>query len=182
MMSDKEQINPYAGRDHESGQGLNSADLPAIAALVGTATGELKKIDERNVGDSSFTQALKMNPTQAVKSIIGSPGSPTPQPQSTHHHPPVSSPPSVSPPPPVSSPPPMDMSSLESRVLALEKFMETQKRDLKFKRGITYDIATSTIKGNFKNPSDILDIVLTELAKNTKTITLKLRDANKSSK
>ena len=177
MMSDTDQINPYAGRDHESSQGLNSTDLPAIAALVGTTTGELKKIDERNLGDSSFTQALKMNPTQAVKSIIGSPGSSIPQSQSTHNPPPL-----MSSPPPVSSPPPMDISSLESRVLALEKFMETQKRDLKFKRGITYDIATSTIKGNFRNPSDILDIVLTELAKNTKTITLKLCDANKSSK
>lgn len=192
-MSDPAAENPYNGRDHESNNGLSQADLPAIAALVGTASGELKKIDERNVGDSTFTQALKMNPTQAVKSMIGAvktpPAAPQSVPTSAQPPPPAVHQPVPLPPEARTSPPPapsplsdVEHASLESRILALEKFMETQKRSLKFKRGITYDITTSTIKGNFKNPSDILDIILTELAKNTKTITLKLCDANKTSK
>lgn len=183
-MSETPSDNPYATRNHEDGSGLNSNDLPAIAALVGTTTGELKKIDERNIGDSSFTQALKMNPHEAVKSLVGTghsrpPGHSVPPSGHTAPIPPVRQNTS---PPPSAVEPAFDTSTIESRILALEKFMETQKRDLKFKRGITYDISTATIKGNFKSPSDILDIVLTEMAKNTKTITLKLSNANKPSK
>ena len=73
-----------------------------------------------------------------------------------------------------------ELEDLRKRVSVLEKLVESDKAVVKFKRGISYDLNTTTIKGNFKNPGDVIDIVLNEMAKNTKTITLKLCDANKN--
>ena len=88
--------NPYAGRSHEGG-GVNSGDIRSIAALVGNVSGQLKDIDKKIIGSQSnqFTQALKMNPTQAVKNIVGTPPAPPAAP------PPSSSPVAVDVPPEV---------------------------------------------------------------------------------
>ena len=46
-MSDSQQtdVNPYANRDHEHSQ-LNGTDLKAVAALVGTAASELRRLKQ----------------------------------------------------------------------------------------------------------------------------------------
>lgn len=185
-MSDSQQtdVNPYANRDHENSQ-LNGTDLKAVAALVGTAASELRSIDEKNVGDSSFTKALKFDPVTAVKTAVKTSNIPVqtnPKPVATQSVPVA---------------PPLgkqltewqgsgyqnssdELEDLRKRVSVLEKLVESDKAVVKFKRGISYDLNTTTIKGNFKNPGDVIDIVLNEMAKNTKTITLKLCDANKN--
>ena len=88
-------------------------------------------------------------------------------------------------PPPVPSPVIQNndyTAELEKRVRALESVVESYKKVEKFKRGIGYSISTAKIKGEFKDPSTILDIISTEISKNTKTITLKLLDATTESK
>ena len=196
-----EDHNPYAGRDHENTQTPNN--LRSIAALVGNVSGQLKDIDKKIVGgqNNQFTQALKMDPTQVVKSIVGaggpSPAVPPPAPvlpPEPASQPAQQIPQPPPPPPPTPEPVPVPtaqpgeivyspgMEELIKRIDALESALDKTNRALKFKRGISYNINTATIKGNFKNPNDIVDIVLAELAKNTKTITIKLEDANKARK
>ena len=70
--------------------------------------------------------------------------------------------------------------SIEKRITQLEKVIESYKKITKFKRGISYTINTAKISGEFKDPIDIIDIVTTELAKQTKSITLKLNDNTKN--
>lgn len=183
--------NPYDSRDHQARSGVNKDDLHSIAALVGNVSGQLKDIDKKIVGDgNSQTQALKINPTQSVKQIMGTGYPPPVAPphinnsttQSVPSQPVASHPPvGVAPPPPVG----VDINGLREllqRVEKLEAQISSYKKIFKFKRGISYDINTSTIKGNFKDPQDITDVILTELAKNAKSITLKLNDANKTRK
>ena len=184
--------NPYAGRNHEAPPSTGPADLHSIAALVGNVSGQLKDIDSKIVGGHNpYTQALKIDPMQAVKSIVGPKSAPPPPAPS----PPASIPESVEPtlpemiPAPITtSPPPAvttsgeDIRSLERRVEKLERDVCNYNKSFKFKRGISYSLSTSSIKGNFKNPNDIVDVVLSELAKNAKSITLKLEDANKTRK
>ena len=50
----------------------------------------------------------------------------------------------------------------------------------RFKRGVSYTINTAKISGEFKDVGTILDIVSAELAKQTKTITIKLNDNTKN--
>jgi hypothetical protein len=71
---------------------------------------------------------------------------------------------------------------LERRVDELESIIESYKKIVKFKRGISYSINTVKIKGEFKDPTTILDLISTELAKQTKIITLKLNDSTKLKK
>lgn len=178
--------NPYAGRSHEDG-GVDTGDVHSIAALVGNVSGQLKDIDKKIVGgqNNQYTQALKMNPTQAVKSIIGSAphppvASPPPPEVAPSTQPAVVSPNRPAPPPPPEQPDEIvNVSSLEKRIEKLERDICNYNKSFKFKRGISYNLNTSSIKGNFKNPDDIIDVVLSELAKNAKTITIKLEDANK---
>lgn len=185
-MSDQD--NPYSSRDHQSDAGVNREDLHSIAALVGNVTGQLKDIDKKIVGDgNSYTQALKINPTQSVKQIMGTvvpkTNSPPPAP------PPVNSVPQPAPVPlrvePTQTVVEQNVDGLRElihRVEKLEQQISSYKKTFKFKRGISYDINTSSIKGNFKDPQDIVDVILTELAKNAKSITIKLNDANKTRK
>lgn len=190
-----EDHNPYAGRDHENTQTPNN--LRSIAALVGNVSGQLKDIDKKIVGgqNNQYTQALKMDPTQVVKSIVGAggpapavpppapilPPAPAAQPVQQISQP-RQPPPPPPPPEPIVEAPAPELVDLEKRVEKLERDICNYSKSFKFKRGISYNINTSTIKGNFKNPNDIVDIVLTELAKNAKTITIKLEDANKARK
>ena len=94
-----------------------------------------------------------------------------------HPHAPVEPPPV-----PYITQPPVSSPDLERRVRELEGIIESYKKITKFKRGISYSISTAKIKGEFKDPETILDLISTELAKQTKTITLKLNDSTKPKK
>ena len=180
-MSDKteEGPNPYANRDHEQTSSFNKGDALAMAGLLGAVSGELGRIDEQNVGgQNQFVQAKKMDPRQVLKEMAGVAAS-----QSIPLQP-TSSPPVQ----PVARPTPVNPAvsvspDLEKRVSALEKIVETFKHVTKFRRGVSYTITTSHIKGGvFKSPETILDIVANELSKGSKSITIKLNNESKDTK
>lgn len=198
-MSDNQQEppNPYLNRNHEDSAPLRTkGDVLAVASLLGHVTGNLNEIDKQNVGgDSQYIKAAKMNPKQVLKQMAASSSNgniptkppqpnqvPAVQPAQKMEQPvqnivsPVDQPPSVQQAPVVSQPVDGD---LVKRVAALERVVDVFKRITKFKRGISYNINTSKISGNFKDPETILDIVANELAKQTKTITIKLDDKTK---
>lgn len=198
-MSDNQQEppNPYLNRNHEDSAPLRTkGDVLAVASLLGHVTGNLNEIDKQNVGgDSQYIKAAKMNPKQVLKQMAASSSNgniptkppqpnqvPVVQPAQKIEQPvqnivsPVDQPPSVQQAPVVSQPVDGD---LVKRVAALERVVDVFKRITKFKRGISYNINTSKISGNFKDPETILDIVANELAKQTKTITIKLDDKTK---
>ena len=175
--------NPYVGRSHEDGSIKTKSDVMAVAGLLGSVGRELSQIDRQNVGgDSQFIKAKKLDPRETLQNIVG--GAPAAAQQSA--------PPPVHPPKEitdqlVSIPPPQPRtqqvaqdSDLSKRVKSLENIIESYKKIEKFKRGVSYTINTTNIKGEFKSPSDILDIISSELAKGTKTITLKLNDTTKN--
>lgn len=181
----KDPNNPYNARNHEAEVSMDREDVLAVAGLLGSVSRNLSDIDSKNVGGSNpFTQAKKMDPKAVLKDMtqghsVQSPPPPVPVqqvPVPTAQPIPV---PTTQPGEIVYSP---GMEELIKRIDALESALEKTNRALKFKRGISYDINTASIKGNFKSPSDIIDIVLAELAKNTKTITLKLNDTSKNRK
>lgn len=183
-MSDKaeEGPNPYANRDHELSSNFNKDDAVAMAGLLGAVSGELGRIDEQNVGgQNQFVQAKKMDPRQILKDVTGNPISqPVPkqpiQPTITTPVQQVASPVASS--HPVSTSP-----DLEKRVSALEKIVETFKHVTRFRRGVSYTVTTSHIKGGiFKSPETILDIVANELSKGSKSITIKLNNESKDTK
>lgn len=186
MPDSNEQPNPYQqGRDHESLSPMDRDDMLAVAGLLGTVNGALGEIDKKNVGGSNqFVQARKMDPKQALQNIasahgavINTPASPS-APQHNTSPPPVH--PSNAPPVRNTSPPLHNNESvldLEKRIRSLESIVESYKKIEKFKRGVGYSINTTKIKGQFKDPITILDIISTEISKNTKTITLKLINA-----
>jgi hypothetical protein len=201
MPENDEQPNPYQqGRDHEAPIPMDREDVLAVAGLLGTVNGALGEIDKRNVGGvNPFVQARKMDPKQALKNIASANGAVIDQPNTTpSQHTPQQAmipqqaiptyPVMVSPPAPipVAEAPVIQnndyTAELEKRVRALESVVESYKKIEKFKRGIGYSISTAKIKGEFKDPITILDIISTEISKNTKTITLKLLDATTESK
>lgn len=182
--------NPYAVRNHESSGQLGKDDVLAVASLLGNVTGHLKEIDERNVGGSNqYTKAVKMNPKQVLANMVSSNQQSQPQPPVQAVPPPVSNSSAiVNQTPVVPSPSPVtqtvsngdDLEDLKSRIKQLEKCVESYNRIQKFPRGISYNISTSKIKGEFKNPSDIIDLVSTEISRGTKVITIRLNDTNKN--
>ena len=187
--------NPYNARNHEDESGFKRDDVLAVAGLLGQVSGSLSDIDSKNVGsDNENVRAKKLDPKNALNNIVGSAGRPPPV--QKHHPPPLPPPPPlremetvlsdtvpnaqvipVSPHPPV-----FDTSGIESRLSELESIIESYKKIVKFKRGISYSISTAKIKGEFKDPATILDLISTELAKQTKIITLKLNDSTKPKK
>lgn len=170
-------VNPYANRNHDDTTIRSKNEVLSIAGLIGTASGELGRIDQANVGgDSHFIKAKKIDARQALNNIVGVPAVPPvvdtnglPRQQHAPRPTPVSA----------STSPPED-TNLSRRVVELERIVESYKKIVKFKRGISYNINTSSIKGEFKSPSDILDVISSEMAKGTKTITLKLNDTSKN--
>ena len=163
-------------------------DVMAVASLLGQVSGSLKEIDKRNVGGAP--PAARLDPKQALSNFVSdnSPVSPADAYNSTTlpNIQQVQEQPAPAVPVPVTTtshqvavPQTDDTIKLEKRILALEKIVETYKVPLKFKRGISYNITTSKISGEFKDPGIILDIITTELAKATKTITIKLNDKTK---
>lgn len=176
--------NPYNARDHESQLSLDREDVLAVAGLLGSVSRNLSDIDSKNVGGSNqFTQAKKIDPKAVLKEMTA-----------TSNIQPSRPPPPILPdlpeqvqrvnmnqvPDPLAYDP--NIEDIIKRIEALESALDKSNKAFKFKRGISYDINTASIKGNFKSPNDIIDIILTELAKNTKTITLKLNDSNKNRK
>ncbi len=183
MSEPKEQPNPYNNRNHEGDGQLGRDDILAVAGLLGNVSSSLDKIDQQNVGGvNQFIKAKKIDPKQVLKNMVGE----------TTHTPPVQH--SVAPQQPAQQPmvsAPLkptqqhntiqsDNQSLEKRVIQLEKVIENYKKITKFKRGVSYTINTAKISGEFKDPIDIIDIITTELAKQTKSITLKLNDNTKN--
>ena len=179
--------NPYESRDHENSAPVDRSDVMAVASLLGQVTGSLKEIDNRNVGgQNQYTQAVKMDPKKVLKDFAGAGYSTDPAQNMPITNTAASVPSSVSPPPVVQPTAPVtinqapdviettELKELKSRVADLEKIIESYKRVERFKRGVCYIVSTSNIKGTYKQPQDILDIVSSELAKQTKTITLKL--------
>ena len=180
-MSDQQTDNPYPHRDHEAPVEMQRDDVLAVASLLGQVTGSLREIDKQNVGGqgNQFIKAAKMDPKDALRSIVSKN---TSDPVADAAQPPVVPQVPVQQAVQVTAPPPQQSipSDLERRVTALEKIVETFKSPVKFKRGISYSITTSKMSAEFKDPSLILDIIATELAKNTKSITLKLNDKSKN--
>lgn len=187
-----EEISPYDYRDHES-VNMNSDDIRAVAGLLGQVTGSLKEIDKRNVGgNSQWIQANKTDPKQLLRNMVQStqPNNQSPPPQPAQVTPPQPQQTSVPVPPPNMIPEPVippsvqpptgELEQLKKRVIDLEKTVEAYKNIVKFKRGVSYTINTSKISGSFKDPGVILDLISTEMAKQTKVITLKLNDESKS--
>ena len=172
--------NPYDGRNHESGPPISGDAKVGVASLLGHLAGSLSEIDKQNVGGSSNLKARKIDPKQAYHQLMGEPPKqvapvqvPAPQIQSQpqpqhvmHAQPPVS----------VNS---VD-DSLYRRIEKLEKIVEAYKLPLKFKRGISYTINTTKIKGTFSDPVQIIELLSSELSKQTKSITLKLNDNTKA--
>ena len=195
-MSDKapEERNPYDSRNHEGNGIQNRDDVLAVAGLLGQVTGSLGEIDKQQVGsDSQFIRAKKIDPKAALQTIVNS-GTPAHPPPPEVHQPipiPPAAPPkplsnedmAYAPPvPPVPTAPEAtadNIKDLENRITDLESTINSYKKILKFKRGISYTVNTVNIKGEFRSPSDILDVISSEMAKQTKTITLKLNDTNK---
>lgn len=183
-----ESPNPYQqGRNHEDTGPMDREDVLAVAGLLGTVNGALGEIDKRNVGGSNqFVQARKMDPKQTLKNIASANGvTPFQQPPiqpSDQHSTPTHLPPLQSVPPVQGQYQPVGKESIEKRIRDLEVIVESYKKIEKFKRGIGYSVSTSKIKGEFKDPVTILDLISTEIAKNTKTITLRLIDATTESK
>ena len=63
----------YPGISEEEMRNLPPEALQAIAGVVGTTAAELGEVDKKNVGDRSpGTRALKINPHQIMKDVIGS--------------------------------------------------------------------------------------------------------------
>lgn len=179
--------NPYQNRDHDNMDKKKSlSDVKAVAALLGTVTGQLKDIDQKQISGNEFTKANKMNAQQALKAFAkGSPGATTPSTTTPVHSTvppgtvPVTLPEDFDKPTPVESMQ-QDHPEIENRLSRLERQMSIYKKTFKFKRGISYNVNTASIKGTFKDPDDIVDIVLSELAKSSKSITIKLNDTTKN--
>lgn len=174
------QPNPYENRDHDSSGNWGKDDVLAVAGLLGQVTGSLADIDRKNVGGASpFIQAKKIDPKQVLRNMASGTSQtehiPIPN-QTTTNQPLTESLPIE----PINIPPPQDTSDLERRVRDLERIVESYKKITKFKRGISYNVTTSKIAGEFKDPADILDVISTELTKQTKSITIKLNDKNKN--
>lgn len=185
MPENKDEPNPYQqGRDHESNAPMDREDVLAVAGLLGTVNGALSEIDKRNIGG---VQARQMDPKSALQKIASANGAVINPPGGHTPPPPV---PSSTPPPVVGNvaSPVLNVSptgytaELEKRILALESIVGSYKKVEKFKRGIGYSIQSAKIKGTFKDPTTILDLISTELSKNTKTIKLTLIDATTESK
>ena len=163
-------------------QPLGKDDVMAVASLLGQVSGSLKEIDKRNVGGNNHNiQASKMDPKRALETFVGTGG----MQEVTNSPPPVlHNPPPVVPVPQHIPQPlpqqPEDNSNFEKRLLALERIVETFKAPVKFKRGISYTVSTSKMTAEFKDPSVIIDIISSELAKATKSITIKLNDKSKN--
>ena len=190
-MSDNEQPqeqNPYSNRDHETAKPVDKSDVMAVAGLLGQVSGALSEIDRNNVGgDGPNVRARQMDPKAALKNFAGAGyTNPTQQPvqQTTVPVPSIGVPPSVAQPiaqTTVTQIPDNtnELHELKKRVTDLERLVQSYKNVVKFKRGVSYKLSTTKISGEFKDMETILDIVSAELAKQTKTITIKLNDNTK---
>lgn len=182
-MSESDPVNPYNNRDHETGQDLNKSDIRAVAALLGQVTGSLKEIDNKVVGSSEFTRALKIDPKQTLQNYASStpesnntqqkiPPSPTEQVVTIKQEENV----------PIAKTTVIEHQSIDNIQARVDKLEDIVLGSKKFKRGITYNVSSLNVKGNFKNKSDILSMISSELDKNVKVITIRLNDTNKDTK
>jgi hypothetical protein len=183
--------NPYVNRDHEN-VALDKSDVHAVAALLGRVSGSLKEIDKQSLSGDSSSKALRIDAKQTLKdmfagdSVDTTPPAPLPSDVQQTLIPPVTQ--TVE-----TKQTPTPATNLQQQVKAVnvtdeidERLSKLEqrvfKKQFKFKRGISYTINTVNIKGTFKDPDDIVDIVHSELAKQVKTITIKLDGTNKNTK
>lgn len=186
MMSDQDTPNPYNFRNHEHSNPIGKDDVLAVASLMGQVAGSLGEIDKHNLGGNSNITAKKIDPKQALMNFVGTVPT-TKEVQQSVQQPvqqqvqPLTTLTTSPQPVQVQAPQVMstDITELENRVAALEKIVSAYKNIVKFKRGVSYNITTSKISGTFKDVGTILDIVTTELAKQTKSIIIKLNDNTK---
>lgn len=190
-MSDNEQPqepNPYSNRDHETTKPVDKSDVMAVAGLLGQVSGALSEIDRNNVGgDGHNVRARQMDPKAALKNYAGAGYTSSiqqPVQQATVPVPSMEVPPSAIQPiaqTTVTQIPDNtdELHELKKRVTDLERLVQSYKNVVKFKRGVSYKLTTTKISGEFKDMETILDIVSAELAKQTKTITIKLNDNTK---
>ena len=196
MMSDPQpEPSPYTARDHNVETPIDRTDVLSMAQLLGHVSGSLKEIDDKIIEKSEYSRALKMDPKQTLMKLTGGATPTTP-----HVQPGVVSPDQILAPESIQQPhvpesiqqPHVQTNSqttaidqsvllrLTERIDRLEQKINNRK--LKFKRGISYNINTTNIKGTFRDYNDIVDVVASEIMKQTKTITLRLNDSNKNTK
>ena len=154
--------NPYANRNHENPSGVESTASVGVASLLGHVAGTLNEIDKKNVGgNNQFVKAKKIDPTTAYQNIMGKPVQQQPVPQQHVPQQPVPQqhvPQQTIPQQPVAT-------DLERRICALEKAVAALNIPLKFKRGISYNVNTSKIKGTFSDPVQLLELIGNEISK-----------------
>lgn len=187
MMSDPQpEPSPYTARDHNVETPIDRTDVLSMAQLLGHVSGSLKEIDDKIIEKSEYSRALKMDPKQALMKLTGGATPTTP-----HVQPAVVSPDQILAPESIQQPHVQTSSQttaidqsvllrLTERIDRLEQKINNRK--LKFKRGVSYNINTTNIKGTFRDYNDIVDVVASEIMKQTKTITLRLNDSNKNTK
>ena len=184
-MSDNEQPqepNPYSNRDHETTRPVDKSDVMAVAGLLGQVSGALSEIDRNNVGgDGHNVRARQIDPKMALKNFAGAGYTNSTQQPVQQATVPVQS--AIQPitQTTVTQTPDNtnELHELKKRVTNLERLVQSYKNVVKFKRGVSYKLSTTKISGEFKDMETILDIVSAELAKQTKTITIKLNDNTK---
>lgn len=186
--------NPYANRNHDDNpESLATGDVHAVAALLGKVSGSLKEIDRQNVGSESNNRALRIDPKETLKKMFTpngqkpTPAVPLPGNVQETLIPPVTQTVESKLVQPTPTPALQQQiksvavaDEIDERLTKLEQ--RVFKKQFKFKRGTSYTINTINIKGSFKDPDDIVDIVYSELAKQVKTITIKLDGTNKNTK
>lgn len=187
-MSDQPEDNPYANRSHDEGKQMDRSDVHAVAALIGNVAGSLKEVDRQYVGGDSNAKALRIDPKKTLKDIITSTNTEdlpaVPLPSDVHQN----MIPQTNEIRQAQTQPRLEKQvkavmvtdEIEARLSKLEQ--RVFRKQFKFKRGIAYNINTINIKGTFRDPDDILEIVQSELAKQVKSITIKLDGTNKNTK
>lgn len=186
MSENNQESSPYNNRNHEEDQPLDRTDVLSMASLLGHVTGSLREIDKNIIERNEYSRALKMDPKETLKKLTGGvveAANMSDTPANTQQvqqavRPVTNTPPQI--PIPVTSDQSDALEKLASRIDRLESKINSKR--VKFKRGISYNINTVNIKGTFREFDDIIDVVSSEVLKQTKTITLKLNDSNKDTK
>jgi hypothetical protein len=159
-------------------------DVGAMAALVRRVGGELSKIDNQSVSNSS-QKAERIDKQKLINELQSR--QPTPPPPDTQQEArPVAPPPTLTrkppPPPPIlQSPPPSHetdvIQNLQKRLDRLESATRAFKKAKKIKRGASYKVSSNSVKGVIKDADLVAEFVISELAKGVKSITIKLDES-----
>jgi len=156
-------------------------DIGTVANLVQRIGGELSHIDKQFVG-SSPSRVEKIDKQKILSELTpenntksSPPNHPTPRQsenitQTNINH----SPSSAS----ISKVPITDdaLLGIVKRLDRLESTAKAFKHARKIKRGVTYSVSSNSMRGQIKDADLIAELVLSELAKGVKTISIKLHE------